>query len=126
MVDIFYQPPYFVGIMAVKSKKDSLLFGRRLRELRCAAGLSIKALAKEFGISYTYISRIETGRALPSKALTAKIATRLGADFEELLVLAGRLPDDIRLILYENPVEAPALLRESFPTYKRLARGRSL
>jgi site-specific DNA-methyltransferase (adenine-specific) len=43
-----------------------------------------------------------------------RIAEIIQTDPAPLQVLAGYLPDDIRFILYEHPIEVPALLRETF------------
>ncbi|MFE5602995.1 helix-turn-helix domain-containing protein [Streptomyces coelicoflavus] len=60
-------------------------FGRRLRKLRQARGLSQTALAGD-GMSTGYLSRLESGARQPTERAVAHLAERLGldaADFEE-------------------------------------------
>ena len=56
---------------------------RRLREARERAGLSQRALAR--GIcTAAYVSRLEKGERIPSLQLLRRLASRLGADADEL------------------------------------------
>lgn len=60
-------------------------FGRRLRKLRVAQGLSQTALAGD-GMSTGYLSRLESGARQPTERAVAHLAERLGiqpADFED-------------------------------------------
>ncbi|MEU9289909.1 helix-turn-helix domain-containing protein [Streptomyces sp. NPDC048275] len=60
-------------------------FGRRLRKLRMARGLSQSALAGD-GMSTGYLSRLESGARRPTDRAVTYLADRLGlqpADFEE-------------------------------------------
>jgi transcriptional regulator with XRE-family HTH domain len=60
-------------------------FGRRLRKLRQARGLSQSALAGD-GMSTGYLSRLESGARQPTDRAVTYLASRLGlepADFEE-------------------------------------------
>ena len=95
-------------------------FPARLRELRLDKKVGIKSLARQLGISYTYISHIERGKAKPSDDLIKKLALFFAVDEEELLLSAGRLPPDVEKILYEHPQEAVMLLRESFGHYTKI------
>lgn len=91
--------------------------GDIVRSLRLAKGLGIKKLAQELALSHSYISHIERGKAIPSDSLLRKLAAYFGANEEELLLASGRLPKDVKKILYEHPKEAVKVLRESFPGY---------
>src|SRR3990167_5390330 len=84
--------------------------GQKIRSLRLGKGLSIKKLSTLLKINYTYISHIERGKSIPSEHLLKKIAKKLGADEEELEILSGKIPEDIKKILYEYPIEAPVLI----------------
>jgi transcriptional regulator with XRE-family HTH domain len=66
------------------------VLGRRLKRLREASGLSLRALADELTYTHTYLSRVERGEQLPSAALAETLDQRFGADglFAELLELA--------------------------------------
>ena len=94
-------------------------FAARLRSLRTQNSIGIKALAKELGISYTYISHIERGKAKPSDDLVKKLAAFFGVNEEELLLSAGRFPPDVEKLLYQHPKEIVMLLRESFGQYSK-------
>lgn len=82
-------------------------FGDKLRELRRAKGLTLRALGGKVGVSYTYISKAENGRLdsgdYPSAALIRKLAKVLDADEEELLLLAEKVPEAIRRRFFERP-----------------------
>lgn len=75
-------------------------FGERLRELRRARGLSQRGLAKRITVSFTYISRCETGTLdfgrYPSEELIRRLAAALEADEDELLVLAKKVLPVVR------------------------------
>lgn len=82
-------------------------FGQRLLELRRAKNLSQRELAKMVGINYTYLSKIENGRLdfsdYPSERLILRLAKALDADADELLLLAKRIPEQIRQRVLERP-----------------------
>ena len=56
---------------------DKKAIGDRLREARLQAGLSQRELS-EPGVSYAYISRIESGMRTPSVKVLRKLAPKLG------------------------------------------------
>ena len=60
--------------------KDNIteLIGRRLRELRTAADLSLDALAHKSGVSRSNISLIERGQSSPTAVVLDKLASALG------------------------------------------------
>jgi HTH-type transcriptional regulator, competence development regulator len=82
-------------------------FGQRLRELRKAKNLSQRALAEKIDIDFTYLSKVESERLdfaqYPSEALIRKLAEALQADVDELLLLAKKIPPDIRDRVIERP-----------------------
>ncbi len=69
--------------------------GPRIREERLARGVSLRALAREVGVSASMISQIETGKAQPSVSTLYAITSALGlsvqAVFEDALD-AAELP----------------------------------
>lgn len=85
-----------------------MTFATRLRELRRACGLSQKRLAALVGVHHTYLSKCEAGRLeprlYPSRVLIEKLAAELDADVDELLLLAGKIPDAIRDMVLAEPV----------------------
>ena len=84
-----------------------MTFGERLRELRKAKNLSQRALAEKVGINFTYLSKVESEKLdfaqYPSEDLIRKLAKALGADEDELLLLAKKIPTDIRERVIERP-----------------------
>lgn len=82
-------------------------FGQRVRELRLARGMSLRDLAPLVGVGYTYLSKVENGRLdfgdYPSDALIHRLADSLKADEDELLLLAERIPDDIKKRVLQRP-----------------------
>jgi transcriptional regulator with XRE-family HTH domain len=56
----------------------SIDVGGRLRELREGIGLSMRALARESGLSANALSMIERGRTSPSVSTLYKLATAMG------------------------------------------------
>jgi transcriptional regulator with XRE-family HTH domain len=69
------------------SPRESL--GNKLRDLRLRAGLSGDALAAQTGLSQSKVSRIETGRGLPSLEEVQAWAAATNASADELRELAG-------------------------------------
>lgn len=82
-------------------------FGGRVRQLRHAKGLTLREVAPKVGVGFTYLSKVETGRLdfgeYPSEDLIRKLAHALGGDVDELLLLAEKIPDDIRKRVLERP-----------------------
>jgi transcriptional regulator with XRE-family HTH domain len=56
----------------------------RVRELRCARGLSLDGLAQHCGVSRSMISLIERGESSPTAVLLEKLATGLGVPLASL------------------------------------------
>ena len=94
-------------------------FGEKCRELRKRQGQGIKSLANDLTVNYTYLSKIENNRTSPSEDFIEKMARVFNYDVEELKILAGKIPEDIRTIFKENPREAVAYLRSAFGGRKK-------
>jgi transcriptional regulator with XRE-family HTH domain len=84
-----------------------MTFGERIRELRKARALTLRALAERVGVNFTYLSKIENGRLdfgdYPGEGLIRRLAQALGADEEELLLRAEKMPEGIRRRVIERP-----------------------
>ena len=82
-------------------------FGDRIRAIRTAKGFSQRALGERVGVSFTYMSKVETGKLdfgdYPSEDLICRLAAALDADEEELLLLAEKIPEPIRRRFFERP-----------------------
>ena len=96
------------------NKPDKKSFGSFLRKLRLDKGVSIKKLSSELNVNYSYLSKIENGHSLPSDEFIKRIAALFGCDNEELLIRAGKIPDDIIKIISDNPKMAIEFLRKEF------------
>jgi transcriptional regulator with XRE-family HTH domain len=75
--------------------------GQRIREERLARGISLRALAREVGVSASMISQIETGKAQPSVSTLYAITSALGLSVQSV---------------FEEPVPAAAAAVGSAPT----------
>jgi len=89
-------------------------FSNLLKHLRIERGVSIKKLAAELGVNYTYISKLENSKGNPSPEVIDKFAHYFNYSSDELMVAAGRIPKDIQQILKNNPKEATNYLRRRF------------
>lgn len=71
-----------------------VVFGRRLREVRRARGVSQEALAFDAGLDRTYVSSCERGHRNISIVNIYRLATALGVDPSELVRRTeGPVPD---------------------------------
>lgn len=82
-------------------------FGEHIRQLRDDRGLTQKELADLLGVSPSYINKVERDRLhfgdYPSAKFIHKLAEELDADEDELLLLADKVPADIRQRIRERP-----------------------
>ncbi|PIC85326.1 hypothetical protein CSV72_13920 [Sporosarcina sp. P20a] len=69
-------------------------FGIRLRKLREQRQMTLRYLADLANLSYSFISSLEKGRYNPSRETICALAAALEADKNELLILAGYLPNE--------------------------------
>ncbi len=76
-----------------------MTFGQRVRELRQAQGLTQRDLAKKAGISYAYVSKLETSSMPPPRhKIITTLASVLGAsdkETDELFGLARKIPHEL-------------------------------
>ncbi len=72
-------------------------FGQRLRELRKGRGLTLRGLAEAVGVDFTYLSKIENGKAgyMPGADTIRSLASELDADPLELLQMADKVPPEM-------------------------------
>jgi transcriptional regulator with XRE-family HTH domain len=91
-----------------------MTFGKILKKLRTQKGVSIKKLAPELGVNYTYISKLENSKVNPSEKMVEKLSRYFNYNNDELLIATGKIPEDIAEILKNNPKEALDYLRRKF------------
>jgi transcriptional regulator with XRE-family HTH domain len=78
-------------------------FGTKLRDLRKAAGLTLRELAESVEVNFSYLSKIENGvLPPPSERVVRSLAEALNYDEDELLALAGIITADIAEILKDR------------------------
>ncbi|MGI8334509.1 helix-turn-helix domain-containing protein [Actinomadura scrupuli] len=74
--------------------------GERLRARRTEAGLSLRKLARDLGVSASFLSQVETGKTQPSVATLYLICSKLDLSIDELFAGQGggreERPDDAR------------------------------
>ncbi|CAN5220901.1 helix-turn-helix transcriptional regulator [soil metagenome] len=91
-----------------------MMFGDRIRELRKGFDLTLRELAQQVGIDFTYLSKIENGHGpAPAESTIRRIASALNTDAEELIILANKLPIDFERDLLERPPNHVAELYRS-------------
>ena len=111
--------------------------GPRIREERLARRISLRALAREVGVSASMISQIETGKAQPSVSTLYAITSALGLSVQSVFevppapaVPLGRAPttvlealgsaQGVRLGPLVGPAERQVLVLDSGVTWERL------
>lgn len=82
-------------------------FGKRVRELRQGKGYTLRALAARIGVGFTYLSKVENEKLdfadYPSDDLIVKLAKALDADADELLIMAKKIPPQIKRRVLQRP-----------------------
>lgn len=88
-------------------------FGQLILQARKEKGYSQRDLAKLVALDFTYLSKLENDRAdyAPKEDVIRKLAEHLTLDAEELVFLAGRIPERDEEFLKQNYKEMPALFR---------------
>ncbi|WP_268938768.1 helix-turn-helix domain-containing protein [Peribacillus faecalis] len=69
--------------------------GNELRNLRRSNNLQVKDVAKDVGVSSTYISEIERNNKVPSNRLIEKIAQTYNIDEQHLFKGFNIIPDSV-------------------------------
>ena len=102
-----YSVQQFTGFGHGQQVANKMTLGQRLRELRRAKKLSLRELASRVDVGFTYLSKIENHRLedghSPSEKFLQALAVELGGDEDELLLLAGKVPEPIRLRVIARP-----------------------
>src|SRR3954447_3273609 len=84
-----------------------MTFGEKIRQLRKAENLSQRDLAAKVKVNFTYISKIENEKLdfgdYPSEEMIRKLAKALDADEDELMLLAEKIPEQIRKRVLQRP-----------------------
>ena len=90
-------------------------FGEEIRRLRRSKGMSLRELAADVGVGFTYLSKIENNKLdfadWPSENLIERLADALGMPCDELMLLAERIPSGVRNRILQRPAFFLALSR---------------
>ena len=82
-------------------------FGERIREWRKAKYGSRRALDEKVGLSFTYVSKNETEildfAQFRIEELIHRLAEAFHADEDELLLLAPKIPEQVRARVFQQP-----------------------
>ncbi|MFE4108459.1 helix-turn-helix domain-containing protein [Almyronema epifaneia] len=83
-------------------------------QARKAKGLNQRELADSTGLNFTYLSKLENDKAdyPPKEDAIRAIARILELDEEELIYLAGRLPESEEQFLKQHYDKMPALFKK--------------
>lgn len=92
------------------AKREKL--GQHLKRVRMARELGLRETAGKVGVSPTYLSRIENclEQSRPTEKTLRALADVLNDDFDELMRLAGRVPEEIEQFIKADP-NMPIMLR---------------
>jgi transcriptional regulator with XRE-family HTH domain len=100
-----------------------------LRGEREARGITMAALAHKVGITYTHISKIEVGRAKPSREIVRNLTKALDSDLRTGLIVARMLPPEFHTLtdkrLQQIVVTFPKLSAEAQEEILRIAASAS-
>ena len=69
--------------------------GEYMRRLRRRKGWTLLELARETGLSYSHLSRLENDKNLPNPETVVKLAGALDGDLDQMLALAKCLPQEV-------------------------------
>ncbi len=93
--------------------KVEFSFGEVLKNARKDKGLSQRKLASLIGIDFTYLSKLENNRTdyPPREDVIRLLAQNLDLNEEELIFLAGRIPQCYEELLKQHYQTMPVLFR---------------
>lgn len=86
------------------------VFGNFIRTERLKKGVSMREFASAVGLSEPFVSRMERGEvAPPSEGKIQNIASFFAIEPDHLVIMARKLPEGIKEMLFERPLLAPFL-----------------
>ena len=88
--------------------------GNLIKMARKAKNYSQRELAKQIGLDFTYLSKIENNKVdyPPREEVIRTLASNLDLNSEELIFLAGRIPQKDSELLKRHYQTRPALFRQ--------------
>lgn len=91
---------------------DAESIGQRIKRERLNLSMTQRVLAERVGVGTPHISKIEAGRENPSDELLRNISEVFNCEFDELLLVARRIPPDLMEKLAANPRHSLEFLRD--------------
>jgi len=87
--------------------------GRREGRRKDDPRFSVRQVAARIGVEPSYLSKVERGdEAPPSEARIRALAEDLGEDADVLLALAGKVSEDLQVIIRRRPALMAQMIRE--------------
>lgn len=83
-----------------------------IRSHREQLGLSLRSVAGQCKIDAAHLSRVESGTTPPSGALLSRLAETLSLPINELMLVAGRVPDSLQALIEREPHRVASALSE--------------
>ncbi len=83
-----------------------------LKSRREQLGLSLRATAARCAVDPAHLSRIEAGTMPPSDALLERLAGALSVPFDELLLIAGRVPPSLLRLVERDPHQVATAIND--------------
>jgi transcriptional regulator with XRE-family HTH domain len=82
-----------------------LTLGQRTKKRRIELDLTLRELADKVNTDFTYLSKIENDKTdhPPSEDLLRRLGKHLDIDPDELIVLSGQVPPQIREAIAKDP-----------------------
>ncbi len=80
------------------------MLGDRIRKIRIEQEKSLRQLAKDLGVTPSYLSDIENDRRIPAESVLVKISRVLNLDINELMSLAGRFGEKAEKYVKKQPM----------------------
>ena len=90
---------------------DGETIGKRIKRERLQRSMTQRELAALIGVGAPHVSKVEAGRENPSVEILNKIALVFNCEFEELLLVARRLPTELLDQFAVNPRRSLEFLR---------------
>lgn len=88
-------------------------FGSLVRQERERRKIGLRDMARQIGVSPTYLSLIERGEfPPPAEDKVSDIAKIIDRDRDELLALAGRISSDLETMIMASPRKMAGLVRK--------------
>lgn len=106
--------PADVAAPVVPSAVSDTSLGARLRTARLKSGMSLRAVARELGVSASFVSQLENDRSRPSVATLYSMAQLLDVSMDDLFETESLAEAAPRAVVAAAPAEVAAVRRSDF------------